>query len=93
MDGQITYLLGNTGNLTICSSADGGATWSKPQDLTPAGDSTGWFLDAPAGISVHNGCLYFVAMWVSDTRCKGELSSVLTPVVLRARQRGEILLR
>jgi len=85
-DGHALYLVGHTDTLQIMRSPDGGETWSKPVDLAPgvpAGDS---FSQSPAGALLANGNVYMVMMKVTRFDYRGDLASVLAPVVMRAAQ-------
>ena len=89
-DGTSIYALGHAGNLRIMRSYDGGSTWSKPEDLTPADDSGAFYVRGPGSVLAHEGNIYMAFMWLTDQQRKGEAADALAPVIIRARA-GSVL--
>lgn len=90
-DRELLYLLGNKGNVEVAKSPDGGETWSQPGAVTPDSDEAGIYVNPPANVVLHDHHFYSVMMRLSDPSVKGEPSSVLAPVVMRARRGTNLL--
>ena len=70
-DGHILYLIGESGNLQIIKSADGGLTWSDPSSLTAHSDAEGDFAEPPANIFVDERHIAMVWMRHTSPGVKG----------------------
>lgn len=81
------YVLGHCGDIKIMSSNDGGTTWSTVSTLTHDGDWT----QAPANVWYANGNVYLVMMKITTRDYRGYFISVLSPVLLRAREQSDLM--
>ena len=81
------YVLGHCGDIKIMTSDDGGTTWSAVSTLTHDGDWT----QAPANVWYANGNVYLVMMKITTRDYRGYFISVLSPVLLRAREQSDLM--
>lgn len=81
-DGHILYLIGESGNLQIIKSADGGLTWSEPSQITSHPDAEGDFAEPPANIFVDE---HHIAMvWMRNSAPDKKGGGPRTAVFMRA---------
>jgi len=79
--GKSLYVLGQTGDLVVFRSDDGGETWSGPFRLT---EGSRWHQSA-CNVHYANGCVYLVMEKRAPRPIIGWGVAALAPVLMRAR--------
>jgi hypothetical protein len=87
--GQSLYILGQSGDLMVVRSDDGGGTWTEPAKLT---EGQHWHQSA-CNVAYANGCVYLVMERRVSTNINSWPVGELAPVLMRGKLDADLTKR